>query len=153
MASLLPWGDDAQTSYAVAHTWTVLDDFRVAELEFEESRKRVFDNRLCPYVSVNNALMEDHRTKSRHYGQLTQMVKQMDCLTIYNDKQLWSAFKFLDKNRHQARIEVASELERTHAKRLRAISVEHFKKDLPYIPTPERFYDTYLTLNVADIMW
>ncbi|VVB17777.1 unnamed protein product [Arabis nemorensis] len=100
--------------------------------------------------------MADYQRKSQRYRHLTEMVKQLDRITIYNDKHLWLAFKFLHKNGHEARIEVASEVETRHANHLRALSAGFFRKDLPHVPNPDpehRFSDTYLTLNVADINW
>lgn len=154
MLSLLPWGDlGLAFKSAVSQTWTVLDDWRVSELEFEAARKRVFDNRLCPYVSVNNGLMDDFTTKTQRFGEAADTVKQMDCLTIYNDKQLWLAFKFFVKYEHDARIEISPELKRGDASYLCSISEQFFGKELPYIPNQPRFNDTYRSLNVSDINW
>lgn len=127
MATHLPWPDLTFKS-DVARTWTVLDDWRVAEVEGQQ-----------------------------RLAELVQTVKQMDCITIYNDKHLWLAFKFLFKHRNDARIEIAPELERPYALCLRVNSLNHFHKDLPYIPNPTspfNFDDYYLTsVDVVDIDW
>ncbi|CAA7035038.1 unnamed protein product [Microthlaspi erraticum] len=146
MASLLPWGDlGLAFKSAISQTWTVLDDWRVSELEFEAARKH--------YASVNGAPMDDLTTKTQNLAEAAKTVKQMDCLTIYNDKQLWLAFKFFDKYGHDARIEISPELKKGDARTLRSISKKHFLKELPYIPNPPRFKDTYLYLNVNEINW
>lgn len=129
MASLLPWGDIGLTFTSdVARTWTVLDDWIVAEVEGRQCLEEV-----------------------------VQTVKQMDSITIYNDKHLWLAFKFLFKHKNEALIEIAPELEKTEASCLRSNSFQYFKKDLPYIPNPASpfsFDDSCVcAVDVVDINW